>query len=81
MKLLLILSALIAISHQQFQYRAQPREVVWLPHYSPRDVLSNYIPARLYNDYIPFRPANRIGSINFQVKEKIISRRCATPQH
>ncbi|EFX67881.1 hypothetical protein DAPPUDRAFT_229109 [Daphnia pulex] len=66
MKLVLILSALVVISHQQFQHRTRPRELVWLSHYPHRDALDNYHPTRFYNDYLPYRPSSRIGDIHYQ---------------
>ncbi|KAI9562587.1 hypothetical protein GHT06_010041 [Daphnia sinensis] len=72
MKLVLLLSALVVMSHQQFQYRTRPRGLFWLSPYSPQRVVSNYQPAQLYNDYhlqneIPYpiqsRPSTRIGEI------------------
>ncbi|XP_046637206.1 uncharacterized protein LOC124315517 isoform X2 [Daphnia pulicaria] len=69
MKLALILSALVVISHQQFQHRTRPRELVWLSHYPHRDALDNYHPTRFYNDYLPYRPSGRIGDIHYQDQE------------
>lgn len=72
MKLVLLLSALVVMSHQQFQYRTKPRGLFWLSPYSPQRVISNYQPAQIYNDYylqneIPYpinsRPSTRIGEI------------------